>query len=83
MPTTGRIARKGNKWYCVLNLYNEEGERKQKWIATGLDVKGNKRNAEKRLRELCVEYDDKNLKYYSILLLSDYFKKWLYRRNKN
>lgn len=80
--TTGRVARKGNKWYCVLNLYNEEGERKQKWLATGLDVKGNKRNAEKRLKELCVEYDSKNLNYYSILLFSDYLKKWLTKIEK-
>ena len=38
----------------VLNS-TENGKRKQKWISTGLPVKGNKRKAEQRLRVLAVD----------------------------
>lgn len=47
---TGSLQIKQNKYYAVLSWY--EGERrKQKWIATGFDVKGNKRRAEAFLKQ--------------------------------
>lgn len=51
---TGSLQVKNDKFYIIVNL-KEDGERKQKWIATGLDVKGNKRKAEQLLRETLVE----------------------------
>ena len=32
---TGSVQQKNGKYYAVLNLYDEKGKRKQKWIATG------------------------------------------------
>ena len=47
---TGSLQIKQNKYYAVLSWY-EGKKRKQKWIATGLDVKGNKRRAEAFLKQ--------------------------------
>ncbi len=62
MPTTGFLAVKNGKYYAVLNLYDSSGKRKLKWISTGYPEKNNKRKAEKVLRDLCVEWDRKNVK---------------------
>ena len=49
---TGSLQVKNDKFYIIVNL-KENGKRKQKWIATGLDVKGNKRKAHgNRLRNI-------------------------------
>ena len=48
----GRLQEKGGKWYMVLSYIDPAtGKRKQPWIATGLDVKGNKKKAEDMLIE--------------------------------
>ena len=47
MPTTGFLAVKNGKYYAVLNLYDNAGKRKPKWISTGYLEKNNKRKAEK------------------------------------
>lgn len=47
---TGSLQIKRDKYYAVLSWYEGE-KRKQKWIATGLAVKGNKRRAENILRQ--------------------------------
>lgn len=77
MPTTGFLAVKNGKYYAVLNLYDSSGKRKPKWISTGYAEKNNKRKAEKVLRELCIEWDNKNVKYYSSIKVYEYFTKWL------
>lgn len=46
---TGSVQLQRGKWHCVINLYNEEGKRKPKWITTGLLERGNKRRAEQIL----------------------------------
>ena len=46
---TGSLQIKNDKYYAVLSWYEGE-KRKQKWIATGFDVKGNKRRAEAFLK---------------------------------
>ena len=76
MPTTGFLAVKNGKYYAVLNLYDSSGKRKPKWISTGYAEKNNKRKAEKVLRELCIEWDNKNVKYYSSIKACEYFTKW-------
>ena len=53
---TGSLQIKNNVFYAVLNLYDEKGKRKPKWISTGLLVRGNKRNAEEILNQLKGEY---------------------------
>lgn len=47
---TGSLHVKNDKYYMVINMY-ENGKRKQKWIGTGLDTKGNKKRAERMLKE--------------------------------
>lgn len=34
----GHLQQKKGYWYMVLNLYDEQGKRKSKWIATHLPV---------------------------------------------
>ena len=77
MPTTGYLREKKGRYYAVINLYDSNGKRIQKSHATGLSVKNNKRKAEQFLKKLCVEYDTKNLRFYSNIKVSDYFKQWL------
>lgn len=67
-------------YYMVLNLYDQKtGKRKQKWIATGYSVTGNKKKAEILLRETLNRYDDKAVHYGSDMLFSDYIEVWLSR----
>ncbi len=74
---TGNLQIKNGKYYAVLNTYDATGKRKLKWIATGLDAKGNKRNAEKRLRELLNEYEEKITLVQSDMLFCDLINVWL------
>ena len=73
---TGSLQIKNNKYYAVINLYID-GKRKQKWICTNLDVKGNKTRAEKFLREQIVALECKSGIVNSDILFSDYVKIWL------
>lgn len=54
--TTGSIQIKNGKYYAVLNIRDENGKKKQKWISSGLEVKNNKRKAEMFLQEKILEY---------------------------
>ena len=47
---TGSLQIKNDKYYLVLNL-TQQGKRRQKWISTGLPVKGNKRRAAQLLQK--------------------------------
>lgn len=73
---TGSLQIKNNKYYAVIKLYID-GKRKQKWICTDLDVKGNKTRAEKFLREQIVALECKSGIVNSDILFSDYVKIWL------
>ena len=42
----GHLREKGGHYYAVLNYTDYQGNRKSKWIATGLTIKGNKKRAE-------------------------------------
>ena len=77
MAITGRLAQKNGKWHCVLNLYDENHNRKQKWVSTGYPIKGNKKKAEKILQAKILEYENKNLEYYTDISVTDYFRMWL------
>ena len=77
MPTTGYLRERNGRYYAILNLYDSNGKRIQKSHPTGLLVKNNKRKAEQFLKQLCVEYDNKNLNFYSNIKVADYFEKWL------
>lgn len=75
---TGSLQTKNEKFYIVLNdMVN--GKRKQRWIATGLTVKGNKRKAEQLLREKLAEEMQKAPLPVSNMRLSDCIRHWLTR----
>lgn len=54
----GFVQEKSGKYYLVLDLYDERGRRKPKWISTGLPVRGNKRKAEAKLDEVLARYEE-------------------------
>lgn len=75
MEVTGNVQVKNGKYYAVLNL-REQGKRKQKWIGTGLRERGNKKNAEKILSELCEKFSD-DASDKPEMTVAEYFQNWL------
>lgn len=73
---TGSLQIKNEKFYIVINT-SENGKRKQKWITTGLPVKGNKRKAEQMLRDKLREYELAPKVAESDMLFADYIRFWL------
>lgn len=74
---TGSLQTKNGKYYAVINLIDINGKRKQKWISTGLEIKGNKKKAEQFLRDKIKEFElQKNIVSVD-MLFSDYIKSWL------
>lgn len=71
---TGSLQIKNDTFYVVLNKY-ENGKRKQKWIPTGLPVKGNKRKAERILQDKIREYENPALN--NSILFSTWIRNWL------
>lgn len=68
---------KNGKYYAVLNVYCD-GKRKQKWVNTGYDVKGNnKRKAEKFLQNKTKEFELKESLINTDILFSDFVVCWL------
>jgi len=76
---TGSLRSDKGKYYAVLNLKDEFGKRKQKTVNLHLDdVPGNKRKAERALREVLHEYEKKRVTVYSKdVLFCDYLNVWL------
>lgn len=76
---TGSLQIKDGKYYTVINTY-ENGKRRQKWENTGLSAKGNKRAAEKLLRERlrgCEETKARPTAKKNDVLFADYVRFWL------
>lgn len=73
---TGHLQIKSNKYYAVINTYRD-GKRIQKWINSGLEIKGNKRCAEQFLRKQICLLEQKEAVVYSDILFSEYVKIWL------
>ena len=74
---TGSLQIKNGKYYAVINLTDSNGKRKQKWIATGLEEKNNKKKAEKFLRDTLQTYEKTTNISQSEILFSEYIKLWL------
>ncbi len=74
---TGSLQIKNGKYYAVINLTDSNGKRKQKWIATGLEEKNNKKKAEKFLRDTLQTYENTTNISQSEILFSEYIKLWL------
>lgn len=54
---TGRLLVKNGRYYVVISYQDSRGKNKQKWKATGLPVKNNKRIAEEMMREIVANFD--------------------------
>ncbi|MBQ8245630.1 MAG: tyrosine-type recombinase/integrase [Lachnospiraceae bacterium] len=74
---TGSLQEKNGKYYAVINLTDINGKRKQKWISTGYEIKGNKKKAEQFLRNTIKEFELKENLIPTDILFSDYVKHWL------
>lgn len=73
---TGCLQIKKDMYYIVLNTY-ENGKRKQKWLSTGLPVKGNKRKADQLLRETLHKYELNSGTVPYDVTLADCVRHWL------
>jgi integrase len=73
---TGSLQIKNDTFYVVLNQKDENGKRKQKWVNTHLSERGNKKRAEKFMRELLAEYDDTAYATEDVKFV-EYIEKWL------
>ena len=83
---TGSLQKKKGLYYAVLNLYDEYGKRKPKWIPTGYTIKGNKKKAKEKLEQFKIEYEKKSkiqlrdpniYDKYKNILFCDYMIDWL------
>lgn len=74
---TGSLQIKNGKYYAVINISDINGKRKQKWISSGFDVKGNKKKAEQFLRDKLKEFELQENIVPSDILFSDYVLHWL------
>ena len=74
---TGSLQTKNGKYYAVLNITDSNGKRKQKWISTGLEIKNNKKKAEKFLRDIIQKYETVSNFASADILFSDFVKLWL------
>jgi integrase len=80
---TGSLQIKNGVYYMVINTKNAEGKRKQKWITTGLSVKGNKRKAEQKLHAFLTDCNETGYVEPSKLLFCDYMCKWVELHRKS
>ena len=76
MSVTGNLQTKNGKYYAVINLHDENGKRRQKWINTNLPLRGNKKAAEAFLNEQVAKYE-LVIVPYSKLTVAEYFEQWL------
>lgn len=76
MAITGSIQQKNGKWYAVLNLQDVSGKRKQKWINSGLNIRGNKKKAEQFLEEQLEKFSENSFGGTDIFF-AEYLEKWL------
>ncbi|MDE7082127.1 MAG: site-specific integrase [Clostridia bacterium] len=81
---TGRLTVKNGKYYVVISYQDEHGKNKQKWTATGLDAKNNKRAAEEVMREIVANFNNEETPTSSLrstvkdnLLFGDYLTQWI------
>ncbi|WP_455581260.1 tyrosine-type recombinase/integrase [Dysosmobacter sp.] len=75
----GHLQEKRGIYHIVLNLTDESGQRRTKWISTKLPVKGNKRRAEMMLLEERRKYADGEtfIRPGRDMQFSDYMLYWL------
>ena len=72
----GHLREKKGYFYAVLNYTDAHGNRKTKWIATGLVVKGNKKRAEAFLQEQRRSFQEE-VPITGGILFADFMEQWL------
>ena len=81
---TGSLQIKGNKYYAVLNIKDEFGKTKKKWVSTQIPVKGNNKNlAKARLNEIIAQYSYLDNIFDSNILFTDYITRWIQYEQDN
>lgn len=79
----GRLTTKNGKYYVVISYQDGSGKNKQKWVATGLDAKNNKRAAEELMRGIVANFDGEAVPEIKAqpnnkdLLFGDYLTEWI------
>lgn len=79
----GRLTTKNGKYYVVISYQDDSRKNKQKWVATGLDAKNNKRAAEELMRGIVANFDGENTpavkerQSNNDLLFGDYLAEWI------
>ena len=78
---TGSLFERNGRYTAVLNLHDKNGKRRQKSVALGIPVKGNKRKAQARLEELKKEYSSGIMEPEPLQeespLFADFLREWL------
>ena len=73
----GSLQKKSGKYYVV---FRKDGE--QKWIKTGIDVKGNNlHKAQEKMNEILYEYSN-NPEMFNNVLFTTYIRQWLNKVEK-
>lgn len=83
---TASLQEKNGKYHIVINT-RESGVRKQKWISTKLDIKGNKKQAEKMMRDILAEIEENGGVYVKPKIkndinFSEYLQIWFDERKE-
>ena len=74
----GHLREKGGHYYAVLNYTDYQGNRKSKWIATGLTIKGNKKRAEAILMDARRNFQEEAPERMEPkTLFADFLEQWL------
>lgn len=77
---TGSLQPKANKWYCVINLKDEFGKRKLKWINTHIPIseEGSKEKAALVLKEQLEQFSAGPIPAYRAEVpFAEYCRQWL------
>jgi integrase len=74
---TGSLQEKNGMYQMVINTKDTNGKRKQKWISTGLTIKGNKRKAEQQLKEFLTEHAETGYIEPTKILFCDWVRDWV------
>lgn len=73
----GHLQEKKGLYYMVLSYRDKTGKRVQKWLPTGLSVKGNKKHAEDMLITARKEFEAPDVNIRADMLFSTYLRQWL------
>lgn len=74
LSSTGHLVKRGNKWTAVINVTDDDGNRKQRWIATG---KTRKNEANEVLVNTLAEMNKGGFTDITNVTIKDFLNRWL------